>query len=104
MYAQFRLVMLCVTVALSLSISSAPAAAVSDRLPDLGMAPLRDIRIEKTAEGRRLLRFTTEMANVGPGPFEARGQRPDTASPTMTTSQRIYNDAGAYRDVPTVAE
>jgi hypothetical protein len=57
----------------------ARAAPAADRLPDLGMAPLTDLSIDTTTiPGRRLLRFTTVIVNVGQGPFETIGSRPDT--------------------------
>lgn len=80
-----------------------PALAASDALPDLGMARLEDFKIEKRPGGQRLLRFSSVVVNVGDGPFEVRGGRPDAGAPTMTTSQRIFDDAGGHRDVPTGA-
>ncbi len=85
---------------------SRPAEAVdSDNLllPDLGMAKLRGFQIQKTADGRKLLRFSSIVVNVGAGPFEAHGQRPDTSVATMTTTQRIFDGAGLYLDRPTDA-
>ncbi len=82
---------------------SRPAGAATDVLPDLGMAQLRDIQIQKTADGRKLLRFSSIVVNVGAGPFEAHGQRPDTTVSTMTTTQRIFDSAGLYLDRPTDA-
>lgn len=74
----------------------------ADRLPDLGMAPLTDLSIDTTTiPGRRLLRFTTVIVNLGQGPFETIGSRPDTSTSHMTVRQRIYNDAGGARDIPT---
>jgi hypothetical protein len=81
------------------------ALPASDRLPDLGMAPLTDLGIDTTTlSGRRLLRFTTVIVNVGQGPFETIGSRPDTGTSQMTVRQRIYDDAGGARDssTPTV--
>jgi lysyl oxidase len=78
------------------------AATAADRLPDLGMAPLTDLGIDTTTlPGRRLLRFTTVIVNVGRGPFETIGSRPGTGTPEMTVRQRIYDDAGGARDVAT---
>jgi hypothetical protein len=74
-----------------------------DLLPDLGMAPLQDIYIQTLADGRRLLRFSSIIVNVGAGPFEVRGQRPNSGAALMSTTQRIYNNAGGYRDVPASA-
>ena len=95
------------TAAIVLSALAALAApqlaAAADRLPDLGMARLADLRAEKTADGRRLLRFTTVIVNVGTGPFEVRGARGSAADAEMATTQRIYDTAGGFRDVATAA-
>ena len=88
---------------LALAAPASPAGAASDLLPDLGMARLTDLKIEKTPDGRRLLRFSSIIVNIGDGPMELHGQRPDTATPTMTTAQRIFDDAGGHRDLPTDA-
>lgn len=59
-----------------------PAAASHPedvRLPDLGIAPLRDLSIEKRPNGVRWLRFSAVIVNVGRGPFRARGYEPDAA-------------------------
>lgn len=93
-------------VAIGLSVLAALAApgvaAAADRLPDLGMARLTDIKVEKS-NGRRLLRFTTVIVNVGAGPFEARGSRPNTGTPEMTVAQRVYDTSGGFRDIGTSA-
>jgi Lysyl oxidase len=78
--------------------------AVADRLPDLGMGQLGDLSIDTTTiPGHRLLRFRTVIANVGIGPLETIGTRSGTTVPEMTVRQRIYDDAGSYRDVDTAA-
>ena len=66
----------------------APARAGGDLLPDLAVAPLTEFRVE-TVGGRRLLRFTSTMVNVGAGHFELRGHR-DNASQPMIMEQWIY--------------
>src|SRR5262245_34196977 len=82
---------------------AAPARA-ADRLPDLAVAPLDNISFDTTTiPGHRLMRYRTKLVNTGAGPFELRGSRPDTTSPTMTVTQRIYDTAGGSRDVPTAA-
>jgi hypothetical protein len=81
---------------------SRPAYAATDSLPDLGMLHPAGLRIENTSDGRKLLRFASVIVNVGVGPFEVLGKRA-AGSSTMTTSQRIFDDAGGYRDVPTAA-
>ena len=79
-----------------------PASAATDRLPDLGMAHPRNLQIQNTSDGRKLLRFDSIVVNVGAGPLELYGQRAAGAS-TMSTTQRIFDDAGTYREVPTDA-
>jgi hypothetical protein len=90
-------------VAVAWVATSAATAYAADRLPDLGMARLSDFRLEKTAAGRTLLRYTTVIVNVGQGRFELRGQRTSTTQTQMTVSQRVYNDAGGSRLVSTAA-
>jgi hypothetical protein len=99
------LILVGLTVAAVLALNQPRAAvAAADRLPDLGMAPLGDLGIDTTTiPGRRLLRFTTVIVNVGIGPFETIGSRPDTATTQMAVRQRIYDDARAYRDLGTPA-
>jgi hypothetical protein len=82
--------------------AAAPAATATDLLPDLGLAQLSNIQSQKTSDGRRLLRYTAELVNVGVGAFEVTGRRA-TPSGDMSVTQRIYNDTGSYRDVATTA-
>jgi lysyl oxidase len=72
-------------------------------LPDLRMGPIQELKIRKPPDGRRLLRFSTLLVNVGAGPFEAHGQRFSTDDDDMLVTQRVYDDAGGYHDVPTTA-
>jgi hypothetical protein len=102
MFGRSRLRMISLLLALVVLAPSLPTFAASDRLPDLGMAQLRDVHIEKSG-GRRLLRFTAVIVNVGAGPFAVLGQRPDISTAEMTTQQRIYDDAGGSRYVSTPA-
>jgi hypothetical protein len=79
-------------------VSQAQAATL--RPPDLGMAHLRDFTIDTSAiPNRKLLRFTTESVDVGAGPLELHGQRPDTSTALMSVSQRIYDNSGGYMEV-----
>jgi uncharacterized repeat protein (TIGR01451 family) len=99
-----RAVWLLLAATLVLLVGPAPApAAVGDQLPDLVILPLQDIQIDSSS-GRRLLRFTTIIANNGVGRFEVRGKRVSTAEAEMSTSQRIYNGSGGSRDVVTPAK
>jgi hypothetical protein len=88
-----------------LALSRPPgAAAATDRLPDLGMARLRDLSIDTTTiPGRRLLRFTTVIVNIGAGPFETIGRRSSTGTTQVSVTQRIPNSAGSYREISTPA-
>jgi hypothetical protein len=73
-----------------------------DLLPDLGMAQLADIQIQNTGTQKQL-RFSTTIVNIGAGPLEVTGRRPDTNTPDMTTTQRIFDSVGDYRDRSTTA-
>jgi hypothetical protein len=78
----------------------------SQKLPDLGMARLTNMRIDETSQsGKRLLRFSALIRNVGDGPFEVRGKRDTTSSPWSIT-QRIYDStdtSGHYTEDSTGA-
>ena len=77
------------------------AAAASPMLPDMRIAKLTTIKQDTTTiPGHRLLRFTATIVNVGAGPVELKGTRPDTATPTMSVTQRIYDDGGGSTTVP----
>jgi hypothetical protein len=99
------LLLLGLTLALVFLTTPAGATVAADQLPDLRMGSLtREITLDKTTvSGRKLLRFTTVIVNVGAGAFEVRGSRPNTTTPEMSVTQRIYDDTGSYRDVPTTA-
>ena len=73
-----------------------PAISASDQLPDLAMARLRSFSIENTTDGRRLLRFSTVIVNIGAGPFEVRGTRARSTDP-WTAQQAIYDSSGGVR-------
>ncbi len=82
-----------------------PARAGAEALPDLAMAPLQDFQIQ-WVNGRRLLRFTAMMVNIGPGHFEVRGSRGSTGQP-MVMRQVIFADTShtnVSRQVVTDAE
>ena len=93
---------LVVLVALSSPVHAQNAAL---RLPDLRMGEVQYLKLRKSPDGRRLLRFSAIIVNVGAGPFELHGQRSAWRpyARTMSVTQRIYEDAGGYRDVPTAA-
>lgn len=84
------------TFAVALPLSAGGYSAAAPRLPDLGVAPLRHMLIEQTADGRRRLRFTTSIANIGAGPIEIVASRPRLGSREWrTASQRIYRVDGS---------
>ncbi len=75
-----------------------------DLLPDLGMAQVQDLQIENRVDGSRWLLFSSNIVNIGAGNFEVTGRRPPGGSVSdMTTTQRIYDSAGDYRDRSTDA-
>jgi hypothetical protein len=100
----WRLRQLGATLLLALvpSLVAACEPPPADRPPDLRMARLADIYLEETTTGRRLLRFTTVIVNVGQGAFEVRGSR-SAGSSTMAVDQRVFDEAGGSRDRGTTA-
>ncbi len=62
--------------------------AGSEAIPDLAMKQFSDFQIQMV-NGRRMLRFTAMMVNVGDGHFEVRGSRGATSEP-MRVRQVIY--------------
>ena len=84
---------------------SAPATAGTEAIPDLAVAPLDEFRIQWVG-GRRLLRFSSMMVNVGPGHFELRGTRPSASQP-MSIHHVIYQtnarDGPLAQDIVTPA-
>jgi Lysyl oxidase len=96
----------CLALAIVVAPSGArgASAAAASRLPDLTMAPIDNVFIDTLSiPGHRLLRYRTKLVNVGAGPFELEGSRPDQSAPTMSVEQRIYDSAGGFTDMPTAA-
>lgn len=94
----------CIAVAaLGLALAAPGAASADDQLPDLGMAPLKDFKVEKTAAGKRLLRYTAIVVNIGKGPFQVRGDRASAGDSEMSVVQQIHDHTGATGNVPTTA-
>jgi hypothetical protein len=92
-----------IVLVLPLAVWALPADAAADRLPNLRMAPLTDLRVDKTVDGRRLLRFSMTVVDVGAGAFEVRATRANSTATSWTVAQRIYDDAGGSRDVSSSA-
>jgi hypothetical protein len=80
---------------------SVPASVRADaRLPDLGMAPLRNFGIEMTVDGQSRLRFTTVIINIGDGPLQVWGHTPQTGG-DLLVDQEIANPDATWTTVPT---
>jgi Lysyl oxidase len=89
-------VVLLVGAGQTTSRSIAGQSGGSPVLPDLKVVPLSDFHVQ-TLNGHRLLRFTTIVANRGPGPFEVAGSRGTTAHPEMRIKQVIHEEGGGKR-------
>jgi hypothetical protein len=101
-----RWILLVAGVALAAMLSvlgAATAATSTNKLPDLGMAPLADFKIDRNSEGHRVLRYSAIITNTGDGPFEAFGKRSSTSTTDMTVTQRVYNSSGGFTDYPSSA-
>lgn len=72
----------------------------NELLPDLAPLPARDLKIQKTDDGRILLLFSTTYFNQGRGPVELRiTENVDRfGDATRTVFQRIFNTTDNYRD------
>ena len=100
--ARARLVAVLAATAIVAGFEPGPtSAALAQRLPDLRMARPLDLRITTSSSGRKLLRMTTIIANIGQGPFALLATRPSTGSSTMTVQQRIWRSDNTTRFVPT---
>ena len=62
------------------------------------MAKLNEFRIVRTSSGRRLLRFSSMMTNLGAGPLVVRSTRASRGSP-WRVQQLISNSAGGRRRI-----
>lgn len=67
-------------------------------LPDVVMLSPTEFRIQISSTGRRLLRFTTVAANIGPGPFQLYGYDADGAKigDTLSVRQQIKLADGTW--------
>ena len=94
-------VALVLLLALLMSVLGAGAShAAVDQPPDLRMRKPSGFYIQ-TAGTERRLRFTTVVANYGPGVFHVRADRPNTATARMSVVQRVAQDDGSPRTVLT---
>jgi|GEM_PF-6511513 len=98
----FVAVMLLSEAAAAHGLAAYTAATSEDLLPDLQVEPLGDFRVQ-ILDGRRIVRFTTSIANRGDGPLEIAATRTSTSTPDMAVVQHLYQRAGGYMPVPTRA-
>ena len=87
------------TLLVAMGSMSARTFAATLGTPHLRNAKLSDVRID-TSTGRRLLRYSTRIINVGAGAFELQGTRSSTTSP-WTVQQRLYNSDGTVSSTVT---
>jgi Lysyl oxidase len=69
------------------------------RLPDLAVLAPRDFRIVVRDSGRRLLRFTTIIVNIGNGPFQLSGYDDDgfaAKKDILSVNQQILEPDGTF--------
>ena len=95
-------VIVSLVTAFAVIVPSSPAAAATDRLPDLRADRITDLRIARLSSGRKVLRFTTVILNYGAGPFEVRGRRSSTSQP-FAVDQVLYRSDGTPRRIRTAA-
>lgn len=91
----------------SLPIASQAEAAVTSKLPDLAVLAPFDFRIEISPTGRRLLRFSTVVVNIGSGPFQLYGYDEDGVAEqgdTLLARQQILRSDGTWRERATTAQ
>lgn len=67
------------------------------------MAQLNDFKVDTTTiSGRRVMRYTAIIVNVGVGKFELKGSRASSAETQMSVTQRVFDSSGGsrYQDTP----
>lgn len=82
------------------------AGVATPVLPDLAMVAPKSFKIAVSSNGRRLLRFTTIVVNIGPGPFQLIGFDSDgaTIGDTLQVKQQIRYSDGTWHDRATTAQ
>jgi hypothetical protein len=93
-----RLAVLSLAPALLLPSAVASTASPRDLLPDLVTRKPGKIYLQVTKRGKRLVRFSNEVVNVGSGPLELRPLADDCndngeLGDDRTSRQRIFRDA-----------
>jgi hypothetical protein len=93
-----RLAVLLLAPALLLPSAAASTGASRELLPDLVTRTPAKIYLQVTKRGKRLVRFSNEVVNVGIGPLELRPRADDcngngALRDDRTSYQRVYRDA-----------
>jgi Lysyl oxidase len=78
----------------------AEAKSGTPRYPDLAIAPLKDFALAIPPNGKKQLRFSTKMVNIGAGPFELEASR-SLLERRFSVSQRIRRSNGSSYDIRT---
>jgi hypothetical protein len=78
-----------------------PDATTRDRVPDLVILPLEAFHLGYQ-DGRKGLRFSGLVENIGDGPFDVTGVRATTKTDLKVT-ENVFQTTGAVRHVPTKA-
>jgi hypothetical protein len=95
-----RLAVLLLAPALLLPSAAAGTGASHELLPDLVTRKPFKVFLQVTPRGKRLVRFSNELVNVGAGPLELRPRADDCDGDgdlgnDRTSYQRVYRDANA---------
>jgi hypothetical protein len=98
-----RLLLLFVAFAAGLGLAAAGLALLRDDppeelLPDLDQAVPSALSVVRAGRAYRLT-FLSAVENDGPGPLVVEGDRPGTASPTLTVHQLIRRTDGSSREI-----
>jgi hypothetical protein len=80
-----------------------PSPARAPMLPDLAVLPLFDFLVGTDEEGGQVLRFSTTIENIGPGPLMIRAERTTSGSPTWRVAQLFREADGSQSATLTAA-
>ena len=83
-------------------VSLAPSAA-APLLPDLAYEPMVEFYTTQDAEGKRAIRFTGSIKNIGEGPLIIHAERPSPDTDAWTVTQRFADGMGGLVENPTDA-
>lgn len=110
---RFTRLVVASALALGVMLPSGAAPAVGNHpttalLPDLAMLQPDDFRVERKPGGKRWLRFSTTIVNIGEGAFDAYGYERSGgdigSSSILGVTQRIQNSDGTWSEHGTTAD